>query len=498
MAENRLTSHAGSGTAETSTMQAANDSNLMSYMGATGTEEEGAEMDDMQFMDALIDNESSFVDTTEPGNTSQLMPMDGTYVMPSSTISKSTSSLQQQQHQQAVMGAPVALNQPQQQQQQVMTQYQQPMTQYQQPMTSFPQPGTAMPMQQVPMQQHLKATDGSGMTQSPLTARLNYPFSNAAGNPTFSVQAPPAPQSTAPGGTGRRDPVTELLSESKKRSRLPAPPVSEDEGDKVKRRMDRNQREQQRSQKITEQIACLKELLAGANVHFKPDKHSTLITVADYIKQLQTRSQLLDSEHKKLLETISKTNEAVNTPHYQTSTDGETVVSNDLLSDVPSSLLLEDEHAVFVRGLDYRNVFLQCSIPLAVASIDGRFMDCNAEFESITGYVRDELLLSESGDSDGGPKADSIPSDSGVPSCVTTTSKRNLSLFNLLCREDMEQVFLAMSRMLKQPIALDQQTNSPNHGSSAPRHHDFWSGRVSQSRRMRAKVSLSNFFVDAS
>jgi PAS domain-containing protein len=378
MEENQSATLTSFASAQPAPMQAANDNSLMSYMEEGGTEAEVAAMDDMQFMDALLDHESSFVAyTCEPGNQSHLSPMAEVSELFSSSMPSQSASLQQQQ--QAIVSQTGAL-----QPQQLLAPYQNPITLYQ-------PPGVA-----IPLQQPLKAADGNVISQSPLTARLNYPFAVAPSNPVC------APVTDSVTGKGRRKSGSTVSApatsnaESRKRARDAFPPVSEDEGEKVKRRMDRNQREQQRSQKITEQIACLKELLAAANVHFKPDKHSTLITVADYIKELQARSQLLDAEHKKLIETISKTNEIVNAPHYQTSNCGETVVSNDLLSDGPAGLLLEDEHAVFVRSLDYRNVFKQCSIPLAVASIDGRFMDCNVEFESLTGYPRDELFLCES------------------------------------------------------------------------------------------------------
>lgn len=477
MAANQATTQTGFATAQTALMQATNENSLMPYMGEGGTEAEVTVMDDMQFMDALLDHESSFVAyTCEPGNQAHLSPMPEDSELFSSSLPSPSASVPQQQ--QPIGSWTGAL-----QRQQVLTPYQIPVPQYQ-------QPGSA-----IPVQQSLKA-DGNVISQSPLTARLNYPFGLASPSPVC------APVTDSVAGKGRRKSGSTLSipatsnAENRKRARDAFPPVSEDEGEKVKRRMDRNQREQQRSQKITEQIACLKELLAAANVHFKPDKHSTLITVADYIKELQARSQLLDAEHKKLIETISKTNEIVNAPHNQTSNGGETVVSNDLLSDGPGGLLLEDEHAVFVRSLDYRNVFKQCSIPLAVASIDGRFMDCNVEFESLTGYLRDELFLCETdNDRMNNPKVDAVYSDAGVPSTVTTTSPtRNLSLFNLLCREDMEQVFVAMSRMLKQPIPFGDESievNS-NRGTSVSMQ-DMWSGRVSQSRRMSGKVRGPEF-----
>jgi len=387
-----------------------------------------------------------------------------------------------------------------------------------------PSQGT-IPVQMSDAQQ--KATDGTvaaaatatttATNPSPLTARLNFSFATA---PTASYATPLAPSTTAlvaPASSAAKTTAPVATKPSRRRSATPttkkrgrdtatASAVSEDEEEKQRRRMDRNLREQQRSHRITEQIGHLRDVLAAANIHFKPDKYSTLVSVVDYIKELQSRSTLLDSEHKKLLETIAKTNEMVNSPYYPNSDDAQ--VSNDLLCDAPSGSALEDETAVFVRGLDYKNVFRQCGIALAIASIDGRFMDCNPEFESLTGYARDELLPGEGLDQGDAaavattttstPTPDETPSASqmgGVPATVTTTPKRNLSLFNLLGRQDMEQVFLAMSRMLKKPVTSGSPTNvvaceDDKEGDDDSNSLDVWSGKVTQSRREGTNVSL--------
>jgi hypothetical protein len=211
---------------------------------------------------------------------------------------------------------------------------------------------------------------------------------------------------------------------------------------------------------------------------------------------LQSRSSFLDEEHKKLLQTISTTDEVVKSSYYHTTADGPALTtSSDFLADAPGSFALEEDHSVFVRGVNYRNIFKQCSIALAVASIDGRFMDCNTEFEVLTGYERDELLSSEKEEATE-ITADPVLSQDGVPSTVTTSRRRNLSLFNLLGREDMEQVFRAMSCMLKRPVDLKKrevgnQTNRATDGiGSRNQNFDCWSGYVTQTRLVEDKVNI--------
>ncbi|VEU39881.1 unnamed protein product [Pseudo-nitzschia multistriata] len=214
---------------------------------------------------------------------------------------------------------------------------------------------------------------------------------------------------------------------SRKRSRTTTA-VSESEDDCSRRRQDRNLREQRRSQKITHQIDQLREVLAAASVRFKPDKYSTLVSVVEYVKQLQRRSTMLDQEHKKLLDTITRTNEMVNEPYLQNSGvsaasaiaggggnnpgmgnraenaqpdsalsggAGATNSSNsNAVSGGPNDIFNEDE-LVFVRNVDYKSIFDRCGMPLAVASIDGRLIDCNAEFVKMTGFERTDLLPAE-------------------------------------------------------------------------------------------------------
>lgn len=335
--------------------------------------------------------------------------------------------------------------------------------------------------------------------------------------------------------------------------------VSDSEDECSRRRHDRNLREQRRSQKITHQIDQLREVLAAASVRFKPDKYSTLVSVVEYVKQLQRRSTMLDNEHKKLLDTITRTNEIVNEPYLgnngasASSATGSAragnpagigadsakpdpalsggVGGNDKANGAatgsPGDIYNEDE-LVFVRNVDYKCIFDRCGMPLAVASIDGRLMDCNHEFVKLTGYRREELLPNEQrqnqlrqqqlqqqgsaviadnatssflagsvlpdGTTSSGETSNAVvmknESDSHnsgeatAASPVNNAEIRNFSLFNLLSRNNMEEVFVSLSEMLKQPPKEENGTTSV----------DYWSGNVRLSRNthleMRINVSL--------
>jgi len=282
------------------------------------------------------------------------------------------------------------------------------------------------------------------------------------------------------------------------------PPISEDESDRKKRRYQRNLREQERSHQITGRINELRDLLAQAGMHFKPDRYSTLVGVVNYIKQLQNRTKTLDDEHRKLIETISGANRLANGSASTTVQSHGKVLGEASQSSSDSNT--DEEFMIFLQGIDYKFIFKSCGVALAITSVDGRFVDCNEEFLRVTNYTREELLGEEKGNEGGcasssntssktgatsptigglvtvyttstnpsemtngaaaapaavgsssATKSSSLPghqsnSPSRPPTEVHMRKKLHLSLFNLLGREDMENVYAAMSRMLKAPI----------------------------------------------
>ena len=203
-----------------------------------------------------------------------------------------------------------------------------------------------------------------------------------------------------------------------------------------KRRYERNVREQQRSFKISQQIKELRNVLAESNISFKPNKFSILMSVVDYVKQLQSRAIMLDAEHRKLIDTIKQTHDMVNSgitpaPDETQSTnhdEGFSVGNSDLL---------------FVQGLDYQAVFQHCPAALGVAALDGRILACNDEFATISGISRETLLRQ--------------------------------SLFNLM--NNHEDVFRAMGAMLSSSCANVEPTRKENPNPPAPL---YWSGVVNQ------------------
>ncbi len=201
------------------------------------------------------------------------------------------------------------------------------------------------------------------------------------------------------------------------------------------RRQERNMREQQRSQRINQQIKELRSLLSENKVPFKPTKHSILTCVVDYVRQLQTQVAQLDKDQQLLTNAIQQATmiqESAST--YDQKKEHNTINS--------SSISHSSE-------VDYRSVFHQCSAALAVVNLDGRFIECNSEFESLSGYTRTEL------------------------------TGNNFTIFNLISSTEMASLFYALGQMLSLPP--DNHVNNKERQVDSP--PTYWCGNVTTPRR---------------
>jgi PAS domain-containing protein len=189
---------------------------------------------------------------------------------------------------------------------------------------------------------------------------------------------------------------------------VPPQPKSDEEVAKMspaeRRRYERNLREQQRSYRISNQIKELRDVLDESNVPFKPNKFSILVSVTDYIKQLQSRAIMLDAEHHKLVTTISQSSEAEAASSGAESGGsasrppplGERSSSSSEDSEKESSAggdgFDHNQDLLMVRGIDYGGVFGRCPFALGVASLDGRVLACNEALERLFGCARLQMM----------------------------------------------------------------------------------------------------------
>jgi PAS domain-containing protein len=206
------------------------------------------------------------------------------------------------------------------------------------------------------------------------------------------------------------------------------------------RRQERNMREQQRSQRINQQIKELRSLLSENKVPFKPTKHSILTCVVEYVRYLQTQVAQLDNEQQLLTNAIQQATIHATSATEAAPYDQKKEQHAAALSSSSSSKLSE---------VDYRSVFHQCSAALAVVTLDGRFIECNSEFESMSGYTREEL------------------------------TGNNFTIFNLINSTEMASLFFALGQMLS--------LSSSNHVNKNDKQEDasptYWCGNVTTPRR---------------
>jgi PAS domain-containing protein len=203
--------------------------------------------------------------------------------------------------------------------------------------------------------------------------------------------------------------------------------ISEDESELGKRRADRNAREQHRAQKVTHQIAQLRALLEDSGTSLgKSDKLSTLLSVEQHIRQLQRRTAQLAGENQKLAAALQQTTEH---SHSQPVPPEEPTSSGGIGSEA-------------TEWIDYKSIFDSCVLPVGIAALDGRLMDCNKQFETLTEYSRAELLPMEQ------PEHENIPEHATGQQSNTSSlhdpatgienqkkKEHNMSIFNILQRE---------------------------------------------------------------
>jgi PAS domain-containing protein len=152
-----------------------------------------------------------------------------------------------------------------------------------------------------------------------------------------------------------------------------------------RRRYERNLREQQRSYRISQQIKQLRDVLDESNIPFKPNKFSILVSVAEYIKQLQARAIMLDAEHEKLMKTIELSSQAVSSGQAQS-------CSSDDSKDAASDDSDEGNELVLVHGINYCEAFQQSPFAMGVASLDGRILSCNDALAQLFGCDESEMI----------------------------------------------------------------------------------------------------------
>ncbi|CAM9466938.1 unnamed protein product [Ectocarpus fasciculatus] len=126
------------------------------------------------------------------------------------------------------------------------------------------------------------------------------------------------------------------------------------------KRQERNAREQRRSLMTSRQIDKLRKLLQECGIQTKANKSSVLSEVASYTAQLQQQIEQLEEERARWM--------------------AET-------SDVPE-VGRQDPNG---GTIDCKQVFAHASVALAMATVEGRLIESNLQFEALSGHRNEEL-----------------------------------------------------------------------------------------------------------
>jgi PAS domain-containing protein len=214
------------------------------------------------------------------------------------------------------------------------------------------------------------------------------------------------------------------------------------------KREERNAREKERSFRISKQINELRDLLSSGGVIVpKGTKSSVLSEAANYIRTLQQHHYRSEIDRHQLIQQMQLIGGGAHGPQaaaairHVAAQNGVWSLGN--FGGVPPKSAMSfyqapaessDQQAT-VQGLqptkvepsDYRYIFSNCGVGIAIASMGGAFLDCNQLFSQLSNYTKQELC--------------------------------SLTIFNLTARQDLQHAFDLISQMISPP--MDSREDSP-------------------------------------
>jgi hypothetical protein len=221
----------------------------------------------------------------------------------------------------------------------------------------------------------------------------------------------------------------------------------------------------------------LRDVLEESNIPFRPNKYSILVNVAEYIKQLQSRAIMLDSEHQRLIDTIKYTTEKSSSLSSASSPNSNILHrhhnhnNNNTSNNSTTAQPALESDAPLVQGIDYKNVFFHARFPLGVATLDGRVLACNRQMER----------LLQTGANNGG---------TNVSSVTNTTTMAGSPLvdqsFFVFIRNHQE-IFEAMADLLKRSTATIETGEGTITKTSRLL---FWCGHILSSSNQTVRIII--------
>jgi len=226
------------------------------------------------------------------------------------------------------------------------------------------------------------------------------------------------------------------------------------------KREERNAREKERSYRIASQINELRNLLStGGVIVPKGTKNAVLTEAANYIRMLQQHQYKSEIHRQQLIQQMQVIGsgalgpQAAQAIRHVAAQNGVWSLGNfggiaprtamtPFQPDQQQSQNQDGQNAAFgstnktadgsnqgdqidspllksIEENDYRFVFNSCSVPMAIASMGGAFIDCNALFTQLSDYTKQEIC--------------------------------SLTIFNLTSRSDLQHAFDLVSQMISPP-----------------------------------------------
>eukprot|EP00613_Pedinella_sp_CCMP2098_P000279 CAMPEP_0171622116 /NCGR_PEP_ID=MMETSP0990-20121206/17041_1 /TAXON_ID=483369 /ORGANISM="non described non described, Strain CCMP2098" /LENGTH=350 /DNA_ID=CAMNT_0012187831 /DNA_START=17 /DNA_END=1069 /DNA_ORIENTATION=- len=198
--------------------------------------------------------------------------------------------------------------------------------------------------------------------------------------------------------------------------------LNPDGGNGHTQRLEKNAREQRRSKLLSNQFDQLGEMLHSAGRVGKRGRSCLLSEAAEYIRELQS----IGASHMQACRSLQaepssgsqQHYDAPPVPHEKAPSDGNGGGRGVASATVPSVGSASSSHST---NQLYRFAFHDSGVPMAVASMDGCFVECNGKFVEASGYSKEELL--------------------------------SLTIFNLTAAHDLHDTFAKVSQMLRSSSA---------------------------------------------
>jgi PAS domain-containing protein len=186
------------------------------------------------------------------------------------------------------------------------------------------------------------------------------------------------------------------------------------------KRKERNAREKERSCRIAKQIDDLRTLLSrGGVIVSKGTKSSVLAEAANYINLLQQQQVQWEMDRQALMQQMQQVGVSQD-PNGM----GQNQPQNGLLGPGPNmdpqaqqlQQQLGDPNVNTICPNDYKFIFDNSSVGMAIASLGGAFVDCNPIFCQLSEYSKEEVC--------------------------------SMTIFNMTSRQDLQHAFDLISQMI--------------------------------------------------